>query len=365
MINIIGNFFGTDGYSVHTRQLASALNKLTEVRLSIQLPQNWPELVNDDELKMIKRQPKDDEISLIITTPHTWKLYTTNQRNWAYCIFEGDKVPTSWIKEFLNPDIEYILVASEHTKQAIHKTLFQYSGHFRDLGRNAIWNKIKIIPHGVNPKLFYPVVGTKNNLKTTTTFLFNKGFRNMEDRGGAQYLIQAYLEEFTNKDNVELLLKINPAYGVPDLNQIIKQMGAKQDSPKIRFITDNVPYNKMVEIYQMGNVFVSPTRAEAFNIPCIEAMACGLPVITTNFGGQTDYCNKENSWIISGKLTKVTWEMMYEEIKWLTPDLNELRKAMREAYSKPELVKQKRIKAIKTAKQYSWENGAKKICSLI
>ncbi len=37
-------------------------------------------------------------------------------------MWEGDKVPESYIDEIRNPDIEYILVPSEHTKQAILNT---------------------------------------------------------------------------------------------------------------------------------------------------------------------------------------------------------------------------------------------------
>jgi glycosyltransferase involved in cell wall biosynthesis len=29
-----------------------------------------------------------------------------------------------------------------------------------------------------------------------------------------------------------------------------------------------------------------------------EAMICGIPVITTNWGGQLDFCNRENSWLV-------------------------------------------------------------------
>jgi len=126
----------------------------------------------------------------------------------------------------------------------------------------------------------------------------------------------------------------------------------------------NIPYNELINLYNKGNVFVSPTRAEAFNIPCIEAMACGLPVITTNFGGQTDFVNEKNGWIIGGKLTEVRHELMYEGIKWLTPDLEELKKAMRDA-TNPNLRQKKASEALKTARKHTWEQTANKIANLI
>jgi glycosyltransferase involved in cell wall biosynthesis len=40
-------------------------------------------------------------------------------------------------------------------------------------------------------------------------------------------------------------------------------------------------------LYQMADIYISPYRAEGFNIPVLEAAACGVPVICTK-GGPTD-----------------------------------------------------------------------------
>ena len=222
-INIIGTAFGCSGYDIHTRELANALNELIPVRLSVNTPQGIETSLNDKEIEMVKRQPIKEEINLIITTPNQWIMHTDNKRNWAYCVWEGDRVPESFIEDFMNPDIEYIIVPSEHTKKAIAKTIYTLDE------QEEIMDKIKVISHGVDLKKFYPKPRIKvDNLNNENivpfTFLCNKGFRNLEDRGGVQYTIRAYLEEFTKKDNVSLFLKINPAYGIPDLNSLINQL---------------------------------------------------------------------------------------------------------------------------------------------
>ncbi len=366
-ITIVGNFLGISGYDVHTRGLANALSKITDVRLSTTIQPGQEALLTDKELEMIKKPDKGD-INLIITSPLFWRLHLTAKRNWVFFVWEGDRVPRHFIEECLNPDIEYVFVPSEHTKDAIMNTLEpiidgDICGAGATIVKNAIKPKIKIIPHGTNPDLFYP----KQIEKERFTFVLNKGWRNLEDRGGTQYAVKAYLEEFTSKDNTELIVKINPAYGIPNIQQLINEIKPKDktDFGIVNINTDNIPYNIMVDLYNKGDVFLMPTRAESFGLPGIESMACGVPVITTEFGGQTDYANKDNSWIIGGELTEIVHEVQYEGTKWLTPSVSELRKAMREAYENKELLKEKGIKSLETSKLWTWDSTAKKVAELI
>jgi glycosyltransferase involved in cell wall biosynthesis len=357
--NVVGDIFNSTGYASHTRGIINALFNYANVRLSTTIIPDWNRHVNDKELEMIKRQPEKDEINLIITNPLYWRLNLGSGRNWCYLVWEGDKIPKCFIEECLNPDIEKILVPSQHTKDAILNTLKDVEF----LNNIYPWtNKIKIIPHGIDLNLFYPKEKPKK-----CTFIANKGLRGPEDRGGIQYLIKAYIEEFTNEE-VELILRINPAYGLIDIkkltNEIVKcEVGKVQ--PKITVADKPMEYNNLVNLYNKGTVFVSPTRAEAFNIPCLEAMGCGLPVITTNFGGQTDYVNESNGWLIGGEKTEVKWDLMYEGIKWLTPNITELREALRYCFEHPDEVKSKGLKAIEDARKLTWDNSVKKIMELI
>jgi hypothetical protein len=154
-INVIGSILGTTGYDSHTRNLANALYKLADVKLSTMLTPDWQRLVNDAELNMITKPGSEDDINIIISTPHTWKLYTGLGINCGYCIWEGDKVPQSYIEEMLNPNIDLIFVPSEHTKQAILNTLNPEKLYGIGQIEFIIEKKIKIIPHGVDLRLFY------------------------------------------------------------------------------------------------------------------------------------------------------------------------------------------------------------------
>jgi glycosyltransferase involved in cell wall biosynthesis len=49
-----------------------------------------------------------------------------------------------------------------------------------------------------------------------------------------------------------------------------------------------VPRPNVLEFYAAADVYVSPSREDSFGLPVAEAMACGLPVITSLFAGIAD-----------------------------------------------------------------------------
>ena len=144
-LKIVGSFFGSDGYSSHTRSLFNSLAKRedTNMKIEAQLPVDWMKFVNDNELDGITKEDNGKFDNIIVTLPHTWKLFTGLNKNYAYCVWEGDRVPESWIEEFMNDKIDFIFVPSMHTKNAIINTA-------KGLAQAFIYNKIKVIPHEVN-----------------------------------------------------------------------------------------------------------------------------------------------------------------------------------------------------------------------
>ena len=233
---------------------------------------------------------------------------------------------------------------------------------YKEQLKELLLKKLHKINHGVDLDKFYP-----KDKPEKLTFILNKGFKNLEDRGGVQYFLKAYLEEFSKADNVNAIIKLNPAYGIPNLDAMIKQLTTKQECelPSLAFDVNAYDYNDLVKLYNAGNVFVSPTRAEAYNLGCIEAMTCGLPVITTDYGGQTDFCNNTNGWLIPYELTEVKHEILYEGIKWATPNIEALRIILRDIYNNPKTIKDKSVHAIVTSLDNTWDHSAKKVVSLI
>jgi len=356
-INIISSIFGSSGYDSHGRQLANALYKLADCRLTTQPPQDWLKHVNDAEMDMMTKPERKDDYNLIIAMPHQWKMFTGLGKNIGYCVFEGDSIPKSWIEEFENPKIDYIFIPSQHTYNAIMKTWHCF---YND---EAIKEKLRIIPHGVDLSIFHSQQKSVVASADTFKFICNKGWRGTSwDRGGVQYLLKAFAEEFSKDEKVELILKLNPSYINPQMiNQAITNLNLPKDRPQIKINCDNIPFDKLPKLYRQADCFVCATRAESFNLPGLEAMACRLPTIQTGFGGQTDYMNANNSFFINYDLDYSEEKPLYEEIKWAIPHISHLRKQMRWAFNNQKDIKKMGKQAEEDSKQWTWDISAQKI----
>jgi len=367
-INIQGTVFGSSGYDIHTRMLCNALHEEgAEVSLQVPLPQNWMAMVNDSELLMINRGFMKDATTLAIMMPPHWRFPLAEKPKHfiGFCVWEGDRIPQYWMDILFDKRIDKIFVPSIHTDQAIMKT--------RNITkRDDFPLPIDIVPHGVNSTIFPPKEKILDN--DTFTFISNKGFpRGEYDRGGMQYLLKAYYEEFTKEDKVQLSLKINPAYNPPNWNfkDELDKLGIKKkdSSPMMNFNADLIDYKKLYEFYHRGDVFVAPTMGEAFGLPMIESMSCGVPVICTGYGGQTDFINNDNGWLLDYELKHHSNEVAYEEVKWAIPNMQQLKMEMRNCYEnwieKTDMIKDKSQKAIETAREFSWKNSAKKVIKIV
>jgi glycosyltransferase involved in cell wall biosynthesis len=364
-ICIIGSIFGTSGYDNHTRQLFNALYKLyPNIKLEVPKVENWVRYVNDAELDALTKKSEKNDIVIAISTPPFWKLYLASKPKYfiGFCVWEGDKIPESWLNDILDERIDMIFVPSQHTKDAIINTYYNEDIPEIMLEQDKKFiNKIKIIPHGVDFDIFnYKKPEKQNEL---FTFIFNGGWRGTDwDRKGCQYLLKAFSEEFKKEEKVKLICKLNPSYINYDiLKKNLERLNIPKDAGLISFSCDNVDYKSLLNFYRTGDCYVCATRAEGFDLGTAEAMACGLPIITTGYGGQIEHMNNDCALFIKYKLDEVKEDLMYEGIKWATPDIIDLRKKLRWMFENRGKVKEMGLKSREFISTWTWENTAKKV----
>ena len=73
-----------------------------------------------------------------------------------------------------------------------------------------------------------------------------------------------------------------------EINQLIDELGITNSVLKLGF----VPTEDLVVIYNLASVYCQPSFYEGFGLPCLEAMACGTPVIAANITALKEVCGK-------------------------------------------------------------------------
>lgn len=154
--------------------------------------------------------------------------------------------------------------------------------------------QIAVVPHGVATDVFRPSLdrreGLRRALKMKGFMFFSNGA--MTPNKGIDVLLKAFAVVASKRPEARLVLKgLDPIYGSgSSLGQIVDALGP-EDRKIVRersnYIGASLSVRDLAALYQAADAYVSPYRAEGFNMPVLEAAAAGLPVICTE-GGATD-----------------------------------------------------------------------------
>jgi len=86
----------------------------------------------------------------------------------------------------------------------------------------------------------------------------------------------------------------------------------------------------MADLLRAADVYVSPYRAEGFNMPVLEAAACGTPVICTAGGPTDEFTEEAFAWRIRSSPRQVSFTATNVG-DYLEPDVDHLVELMRRA----------------------------------
>ncbi|MCD6226142.1 glycosyltransferase family 4 protein [bacterium] len=154
--------------------------------------------------------------------------------------------------------------------------------------KTAPYQKIKVIYNGIDTNEFKP---TKN--KTMSKKLKILCVARLIERKGIKYLLKA-LGSLKKKDFI--LTIIGDGEEKRTLVQLTKELRIDK---KVKFLGP-VPHSKIARHYQKNDLFILPSLNEGMSNTVLEAMACGLPIITTKVGGAKELI-KDNGFIIKPK----------------------------------------------------------------
>lgn len=243
-------------------------------------------------------------------------------------MFETDRIPAEWADNCNQFDA--VWVPAEHSRRA-----FAASG--------VSENKLRVVRGGVDTALFRPEAAPLP-LPRRRGFRFLSVF-DWHFRKGWDLLLAAYVQEFAPEEDVVLYLKVNQLSKLTAVNAEIcfyleQVLGkAPEQVPELVLLPFDLPEAEMPGLYTAVDAFVLPSRGEGYGRPFLEAMACGLPVIGTAWGGQTDFLTEANSCPLPslGLEPVPDYEPVevYAGLTWARPSLPDLRRLMRRLQSQP------------------------------
>lgn len=237
--------------------------------------------------------------------------------------------------------------------------LFVASKWAQDIVSSYYKGPIHVIPLGVDNTIFYP-----NKIENNSPYKFFT-IGKIEKRKCTHLLPRIFSAAFNLSDNVELHVMCDSP-----LPQI------KQQMPYYRDLFTKAPLGAKTFIHELKatdedlanfirsmDCGIFMTRAEGWGLPILQSLACGKPIIVTDYSAQTEFCNATNA-----NLVHITEKEIADDGIWFhgggawasigEPQLQQCVTYMKELYQKNIRTN---AEGVLTGQKFSWENCADKI----
>jgi glycosyltransferase involved in cell wall biosynthesis len=160
----------------------------------------------------------------------------------------------------------------------------------------------RVVPLGVNSKIFYP--STVEKQQNQPYVFFNAG--KWEKRKGHDILVEIFNKAFEIEDDVELwMMPHNPFLSPDETNNWVRQYKESKLGSKIHILSHCNTHYEVAGIMRQTDCGIFPSRAEGWNLELLEMMACGKPCITTNYSAHTEFCGPEDTWLVDIEETEL------------------------------------------------------------
>lgn len=211
------------------------------------------------------------------------------------------------------------------------------------------------VPHGVDTELYKPYdrssvrreVGLPKDAFLVGMVAANKG---RPSRKGFQQAFQAFKKFSDAHDNAYLYLHTTISSdhaGGENIPGILTALDIPNErvviADQYRMMFDPYSPHAMGKIYSAMDVLLNPAMGEGFGVPVLEAQACGVPAIVTDFSAMQEVCG-------------AGWHVKYQRYwtgqnSWQAiPDVDDIVAALEDCYSLPA---GKRAKLQQLARQHA------------
>jgi glycosyltransferase involved in cell wall biosynthesis len=253
--------------------------------------------------------------------------------------WEESGFPARWVEDF-NASLDLITAASAYVAKVL-----------RD---NGVHIPIHVVGNGADHTLVRS--GSREHHSRFRFLHVSSGF----PRKGVDVLLAAWGEAFSNADPVELVIKVFPN----SHNRIDSDIGTflkgYPDGVPVIVINELLGSETMELLYASADALVCPSRGEGFGLPLAEAMARGIPVIATSYGGQSDFCSTDTAWLCDYAFAYAQTHLEVFDSVWAEPDRSSVSRAMRDVFQASPDERAARVEAGRSLilSHYTWDHVA-------
>jgi glycosyltransferase involved in cell wall biosynthesis len=265
----------------------------------------WLAHCNPPEAAVVLSQPAD----------HLW---ATRYRigYWAYELAE---LPRFWTASI--PFFHEIWTPSRFVADAVEQA------------RGSATTVVRVVPH---PVAIDPPPEVTPRTGGPLTFLVMVDARSSLARKNPLGAIRAFQQAFSPGDtDVRLVVKV--VAGWKDPRGVASLRDAAAGWKAIRFIEDELSDAETQRLLATADCLVSLHRAEGFGLPIAEGMLAGLPVIATDWSGNTDFTRGASYEVAYSLIPAVDSSGRYSGTgqRWADPDIAAAAALMRQVRADP------------------------------
>jgi len=223
---------------------------------------------------------------------------------------------------------------------------------------------VEVMPLGVDVDHFHPLIHGVRNPAGDFVFLANFEWT---ERKRPDMILKVFNQTFRRTDPAVLVCKVINVNAATNVLAQIEALGLSRAGGRIAFLHNKeVPYHQLGALYRSADCYVSAGRGEGWDMPLMEAMACGLPSIATDWGAHAEFAHEGISYLlrVRGLVPADSRVPYYRGFRWADPDPDHLAHLFRHVFDHQEEAAEKgRRAAAEMAARWTWDRAARRIAA--
>ncbi|MBA4186643.1 MAG: hypothetical protein C0467_01355 [Planctomycetaceae bacterium] len=294
------------------------------------------------QLRPVEMRRRANHFRLAVAPPHLLRRYRPDRKTAAFTMWETDTLPEGSVEQLNRCGL--VIVPSSWGRRCFRA--------------NGVRVPIEVVPLGYDPNTFNrgPEVESADPLRRwgrranlTCTF----GTAGALDEGGlrknVQRVIDLFQREFPNERDVRLRVKITPNSPRVDTH----------GDARVEVLDTHLTPAELAEWYRSLNAFVNASAGEGFGLHLLEAMACGVPLISSRFGGVGSFFDARAGYEVRSRPCRAD-NAIYQGT-WSDPDNNDIMASLRGIYRDGETARLTGIAAAERAQKFRWEDTTRRL----